>query len=66
MTEFKFLSEDRLIQMSKFGDNLKVVANFSDNEYKYDNDIIKSNSLIIYEGSKKVNYTPDNKFIMIK
>ncbi|WP_243444992.1 hypothetical protein [Romboutsia maritimum] len=58
MTDFKFLSSDKLVQMSKFGENLKVVANFSDKEYKYDNDIIKSNSLIIYDKNKKTVYSP--------
>ncbi|WP_270941170.1 glycoside hydrolase [Romboutsia lituseburensis] len=58
MTDFKLLSDDKLVQMSKFGDDLKVVANFSDKEFKYENDNIKPHSLIIYDKNEKTIYQP--------
>ncbi len=58
MTDFKSLSENRLVQMTTFGSDLKVVANFSDKDFKYNDDIIKSKSLIIYDKNEKVIYTP--------
>lgn len=58
MTNFEFLSEDRLVQSTEYGENLKVVVNFSDEEFKYQNENIKSNSLVIYEGNNKTVYQP--------
>lgn len=58
MTNFEFLSEDRLVQSTEFGESLRVVANFSDKDYTYKNDNIKPNSLVIYEGSNKKVYQP--------
>lgn len=58
MTDFKTLSDDKLVQMSQFGDDLKVVANFSDKEFKYENDNVKPHSLIIYDKNEKTIYQP--------
>lgn len=58
MTDFKILSEDRLVQLTQYGDSITVVANFSDKDFKYNNDIIKKHSLIIYNKDKKTEYTP--------
>lgn len=58
MTEFKVLSSDRLVQMTKYGDDIKVIANFSDEEVIIEGDNIKANSLIIFEGNNKTIYTP--------
>ncbi|WP_099191274.1 glycoside hydrolase [Tepidibacter mesophilus] len=58
MTDFKVLSKDRMVQMSEFGYDLKVVANFSNKDFKYENDVIKGKSLIIYSGDKKIKYKP--------
>ncbi|OOM80676.1 glycoside hydrolase [Clostridium sp. BL-8] len=58
MTDFKVLSDDRMVQMTTFGKDLKVVANFSDKEFKYNDDTISPMSLIIYDGDQKTNYTP--------
>lgn len=58
MTGFKILSEDRMVQMSEFGDDLKVVANFSNKDFKYEKDVIKGKSLIIYRQGKKIKYKP--------
>lgn len=58
MTDFKILSDDKLVQMSQFGDDLKVVANFSEKEFKYENDNVKPHSLIIYDKNEKTVYQP--------
>lgn len=58
MTDFKVISEDKLVQMTEYGKDLKVVANFSDKDFKYENDVVKAKSLIIYDAGKKINYTP--------
>jgi hypothetical protein len=44
--------------MTEFGKDLKVVANFSNKDFKYENDVIKAKSLIIYDSGKKIKYTP--------
>lgn len=53
MTDFNILSNDRLIQMTEYGNKIKVVANFSEQDFNYENDIIKSHSLIIYKKDAK-------------
>lgn len=58
MTEFKILTNDKMVQTTCYGDNLRVVANFSNNDFKYNKDNIKANSLIIYDGNKKTIYKP--------
>lgn len=58
MTEFKYLNDDRLVQTTAFGDDLRVVANFSNKDFKYKTDIVKANSLIIYDKNKKTVYKP--------
>ena len=58
MTKFEILSKDRLVQSTEFGSDLKVVANFSDKQFKYHDDMIKPGSLIIYDGGSKLIYTP--------
>lgn len=58
MTDFKTLSEDRLVQMTKYSENLKVIANFSDQEVNVEGDSIKAKSLLIFDGNDKIIYTP--------
>ena len=59
MTGFEILSDDRLVQSTRFGKTLRVVANFSGREIKYLNDSIKPKTLVIYDdaGSRSV-YEP--------
>ncbi len=58
MTSFEILSKDRLVQSSTFGENLTVVANLSNDNFKYKDDTIKAKSLIIYDGNNKIVYKP--------
>ena len=58
MTDFKVLSEDKSVQMTEYGKDLKVVANFSNKDFKYENDTIKAKSLIIYDSGKEIKYIP--------
>ena len=57
MTDFKVFLY-KLVQMTEYGKDLKVIANFSDKDFKYENDVVKAKSLIIYDSGKKINYTP--------
>lgn len=55
MTDFKILSEDRSVQCTKFGEDMKVIVNFSNKSFKYKNEEIKGKTAVIYDGhSKKV------------
>lgn len=58
MTDFKVLSENKLVQMTQYGDDIKVVCNFSNKNFKYNDDVIEGQSLIIYRGDKKEVYKP--------
>lgn len=56
MTDFKYLDKEKNIQMTEFTEELKVVANFSKNIFKYKNFSINPNSLIIIDKDKIFKY----------
>ncbi|GCD10138.1 glycoside hydrolase [Clostridium tagluense] len=58
MTDFKILSKDRSVQMTKYGKDLKVIANFSNKEVNTYGEKIAAKSLIIIDGKSKIKYTP--------
>lgn len=58
MTDFKILSNDRLVQMTKYGNDLKVVANFSNKEVNIEGEKVAAKSLIIFDGKNKTIYIP--------
>ncbi|MGL5576425.1 MAG: glycoside hydrolase [Sarcina sp.] len=60
MTDFKILTPDRLVQMTQYGNDVKVIANFSNQEVTELGYKIPAKSLIILEGSKVIRYTPPN------
>lgn len=58
MTEFKYLSNDRLVQMTQYGSDLQAIANFSGAEFSYEGTAIPSRSVLIIDGGNKSIYTP--------
>ncbi|MGL5415611.1 MAG: glycoside hydrolase [Clostridium sp.] len=63
MTNFQILSKDRLVQMTEYGNNLKVISNFSNKETMVLGYKIPAKSLIILEGGsspKVIRYSPQN------
>ncbi|MDR1774053.1 MAG: glycoside hydrolase [Clostridioides sp.] len=56
MSDFRYLTEDKMVQETIYDGKIKVIANFSDKDYKEDGKNIKSNSLIIDYGDKIVEY----------
>ncbi|WP_375180617.1 glycoside hydrolase [Enterococcus rotai] len=55
MTDFKILTEDRLVQKTEFGENLSVIANFSDQDYEADGlNVVGQTALIIHDGKETV------------
>ncbi|WP_188540766.1 glycoside hydrolase [Paenibacillus segetis] len=61
MTDYKVLSDDRLVQMTKYGEDLSVVANFSEKEYMYEDSKIPAKSLLIMDGDRELIYKPEVK-----
>lgn len=59
MTDFKHLTEDGLVQMTQYGDNMVVVANFSDKGYSYNEQEIPAHSLLLSVDGETSIYTPD-------
>ncbi|QWI73231.1 hypothetical protein ER45_029260 (plasmid) [Bacillus mycoides] len=53
MSGFEVLSPDRQVQCTTFGEDMKVIANFSDQDYKYENENIRAKTAVIYDGSSK-------------
>lgn len=60
MTNFKVLSPDRLVQMTQYGNNVKVISNFSNNIVTAEGYTLKPQSLVIVEGTKHIYYSPSN------
>lgn len=58
MTDFKVLTPDRLVQMTEYGNNVRVIANFSDKQVVEEGVTIKPQSLVIFEDDKKIYYSP--------
>ena len=58
MTDFKIISDDRLVQMTEYGEALSVVANFSEDEFDFQGEAIPGKSLLIIGGNSKTIYTP--------
>ena len=58
MTDFQYLSEDRRVQRTAFGDNLEAVANFSAQEYPYKDAVIQPGGVLIRSGSSERLYYP--------
>lgn len=59
ITSFEYLSDDKNIQKTVYGDDILVVANFSDNDFNYDNNNITPHSLLIIMDNDKIFYTPN-------
>ena len=60
MTDFGYLTKDKLVQRTRFGNILDIIANFSDKAYKHESDMIPAMSLLIIykDENKKEIYTP--------
>lgn len=56
MTDFQILSDDRQVQMTEFGGKIKVIANFSDKEFKYNDVVLDKESILIENGSVQTIY----------
>ncbi|EOO27155.1 hypothetical protein IIU_05954 [Bacillus cereus VD133] len=51
MTNFEILSEDRQVQSTTFGEDMKVIVNFSNQDFKYKNENIRAKTAVMYDGS---------------
>ncbi|MCR8985541.1 hypothetical protein NW801_10870 [Brevibacillus laterosporus] len=56
MTDYQILSQDRQVQMTAYGADLKVIANFSKQDFTHEGKVIKAGSLIIIDGDKQIVY----------
>lgn len=60
MTDFEYLTDDGLVQMTRYGEQLIAVANFTDAEYQYEKYSIPGHSVLINQNGKNVIYTPQS------
>lgn len=58
MTDFAQLTDDRLVQRTRYGKDLEAVANFSDSIYSYNGTSIPPRSVLILDGGRATVYTP--------
>lgn len=61
MTNFAYLSEDKLVQSASYGKDIKIIVNFSNEEIEIDKVKLKAKSAFIYNHGKKTMYTPFEK-----
>lgn len=59
MTDFRYLTEDGFVQMSEYGKNIFVIANFADTAYLYKTEEIPAHSLLLKMDSEQFIYTPN-------
>ena len=60
MTDFKYLSDDRLLQKTTFGDGTEIIANFGDGQTFFKDMTIPPISVIVIEKERKETYSsPD-------
>lgn len=58
MSDFQILSEDSMVQMTEFGGEIKVIANFSDADFSYDDTTILAGTLKVIDASGEKEYKP--------
>lgn len=58
MTDFSYLSADGLVQSTQYGTDIRVVANFSDVSFRYQEQDIPAKSALIYLDGAATIYTP--------
>lgn len=58
MTDFEVLTEDRMVQTTSYGKDLKVVANFGETPYRYGEYLIEGQSLIVIDKGNITYYKP--------
>lgn len=58
MTNFKDLENDGTVQMCQYGEDIKVVANFRDKVYQFENQKIPAKSVLIEIDGNSSIYTP--------
>lgn len=58
MTAFGQLTDDRLVQMTRYGSDLQAIANFSDAPYQHDGTALPPRSVLMIDGGDQKIYTP--------
>lgn len=58
MTDFEYLSDNKLIQKTSYGENITVIANYSDEEIKIDNTKIAAKNGVIKVNGKHYTINP--------
>ncbi|MEO1769823.1 glycoside hydrolase [Candidatus Enterococcus ferrettii] len=53
MTDFTYLTEDKLVQETKYGSDLSVIANFSDQPHQVDNTAVQPHTAVITDHGKQ-------------
>lgn len=61
MTNFAYLSEDKLVQSVSYGKDIKIIVNFSNEDMEVEKQKIKAKSAYIDNQGKKSVYTPFEK-----
>ena len=59
MTDFRYLQEDGSVQMTQYGADLRVAANFGSSEYSYEGVNIPAHSLLMEMNGEVSLYTPE-------
>lgn len=61
MTDFAYLSDDKSVQKTAYGENLMAIANYGSDSFDYEGSEIPSHSVLIQTGQDSFVYTPEVK-----
>lgn len=59
MTDFKYLKEDGSVQMSQYGTDLSVIANFGESSYSHEGEEIPAHALLLNQNGETSVYSPE-------
>lgn len=61
MTDFQILKEDGSVQMTRYGEDLWAAANYGDEQYSYNGEMIPAHSMLMEVDGELSVYTPELK-----
>lgn len=59
MTDFQYMTKDGMVQKTTFGEQLEVVANFSEEDYRYEGTVVAPGSVFILSDGSGQHYSPE-------
>ncbi|WP_312504741.1 glycoside hydrolase, partial [Bacillus luti] len=59
LTNFAYLSEDKLVQSASYGKDIKIIVNFSNDDVEIEKTKVKAKSALIINHGEQIMYKPN-------